>query len=420
MHADASSSAGLRRVIEIVLAVMTAAAALQVFLALQHAPLVFDEVFHFERIEGLLRGTMRLQDWGVMLPGYHLFIAGMLRLSGFASVPAARFVTFLVSVACCAAAFSVAFSLDRKSALLRTLQVATLPILLPFFPLLYTDTLSLCILLFATFAALRGWALLSGVLLLAAVGVRQNNVLWVPLIFAIVLGRETTWQIVPTELSEWLHESAARLRAHRSRSVFVRVSLPFLLPVAAFVTFVLVTGRASLNPVLAASHPFPSFSLGNVFTALSIFAALFLPLVCARVRSIAELLVRRRWVLIGIAALFFLFFIGFRVNHPANSDPAYFRDAVLLAAAAGGLPGLLFFLASALALLTMIVTPLMRRSFVLLYPLALLYLGGSWLIDIRYAIVPLVLFLLFRKALSWRMELLQLLFNFVLCLWVFL
>lgn len=68
----------------------------------------------------------------------------------------------------------------------------------------------------------------------------------------------------------------------------------------------------------------------------------------------------------------------------------------------------------------MLVTPLKERSFLWLYPLAFLYLGGSWLIETRYAIVPLVLFLLLRCTLPWRLEMAQFLFNVVLCLWVFL
>ena len=45
-----------------------------------------------------------------------------------------------------------------------------------------------------------------------------------------------------------------------------------------------------------------------------------------------------------------------------------------------------------------------RKELLLLYPLALLYLMPSWVVDPRYAISPLLLFNLFRRPASPRVE----------------
>jgi len=50
------------------------------------------------------------------------------------------------------------------------------------------------------------------------------------------------------------------------------------------------------------------------------------------------------------------------------------------------------------------VTKLHRQELLLPYPLALLYLMPSWVVEPRYAIAPLLLFNLFRRPTSPRVE----------------
>lgn len=408
----------MRSAIEMALVVLALVMLLGVFLAFRDSPLLYDEVFHYERIAALLKGEYPQVGWGAMFPGYHVFMAGMLRLAGASSIPAARLMTFVISLLSCVAAYCVARAIDRPSSLLRTLQFVTLPILLPFFPLLYTDALSLALLLFALAAVLRRRVLLSGLCFTLAVGVRQNNVLWAPLLLTIALEGDAAWKVAAASIHLQLREVVGRLRYPAALRSLLRIGWPFLVPIVCFGLFVALMGRASFSPTLAAAHPFPSFSFGNIFFALFLSAGLFLPILFARARRVFSLL-KDPWVLSLLVALFFLFCVGFHVDHPANSEAGRLRDALLLAAAAGGLPGLLFWLICALGVLVLLAQPLARRSFLWIYPLSILYLGGSWLIDVRYAIVPLTLFLLLRKAGPWRMDILQCLFNALLLLWVF-
>ncbi len=395
------SSSGVARVTETVLAMC--AIAVMVFLLLRQAdaPLLYDEVFHYGRIEKLLRGTVTVRDFGVMFPGYHLLVAALLKLTGLSSVAAARVISLLLGLTSCGAAYGIARSVDRPTALLRTLQCVLFPILLPFFPLLYTDPLSLALLLFAVLAALRGRLFLLFIFFLFASLVRQNNILWAPLLFALLLPAAPAWRVVI-----------------KRPMALLKIAWPLLPPVIVFLLFVAWTGRASLNPDLAFAHPFPSFSFGNIFFTLFLFTPLFFPHVAAHARVTIRLLGRpSTWLL--LVMLFTLFSIFFSVDHPANSEVGRLRDTILLAAASGGLQGFLFWLSGAIAVLTLMATPLARRSFLWIYPLSILYLGGSWLIDPRYAIVPLVLFPLFRKPNSWRVDILQIGYNILLLLWVF-
>jgi len=397
----APSFGGMRSTIVMLLACLTGVVVAQVFFAFRGTALQFDEIGQYCRISSFLSGTWRTQDCRVVtLPGYHVLVAWALSLWGASSVPAARTVSFFLSLLSCIPIFLITRILHRGYGLLRAIQIVTLPILLPFFPLLYTDVLGLGMLLWALLAALRRWPLLAAILLTAAICVRQNAILWLPLIAVVSLEGNILPHLFLGSLGSLLRRGYA-----------------FLLPIVFFCAFLLLNGSPSLNR--SAVTPSVTFSLGNIFFALFLFAVLFLPLVLRQAPRMATIL-RERWRISMLLLVFFIIFIfGFDVTHPINQSAMQVRDLILRSVAGGGLPWMFFFLSTAIAFLTMLVTPLERPKFLLLYPVAFIVLSTTWMIETRYAIVPLVLFLLFRKSQSWRMEMIQVAYNLALCLWVF-
>ncbi|MDD5751045.1 MAG: hypothetical protein PHS73_00820 [Candidatus Peribacteraceae bacterium] len=382
--------------LEAALVVLTAFLLISLYYAFWHADLLFDEVMHYPRILGIAEWRLQDVQWGVMLPGYHFLVGGMLGLLGVHSIAVARAVSFLVSAAAViGGAFLVARSLDRSSFLLRTLQVAVFPLLLPVLPLLYTDSLSLGLVLLTLWAALRNRVPLSAILLTLAILVRQNNVLWMPLLAGIVLMRGTYSAL--------------------SRDGYFRL-WPFLLPCLVLALFLIIHRSPALN--FSAFHPIGFFP-GNIFFALALAAGIFPSLIIGQAGRIMALLhTHRKWLLV-ILFFLFLFHFAFTVSHPFNQDPQFWRNRVLLAVTQEWLPWVLFAFAMVLALLTMAVTRLAVRGAGLLYPCSLVYLGASWLIDARYALIPLVLFLLLRERRSWKEEVMQYAWQVVVCMWIF-
>jgi hypothetical protein len=55
-------------------------------------------------------------------------------------------------------------------------------------------------------------------------------------------------------------------------------------------------------------------------------------------------------------------------------------------------------------LLALILMPLSRRSYALVYPFTFLSVAASWLIEPRYYLVPLTLLMLMRKQEHWLTE----------------
>ena len=66
---------------------------------------------------------------------------------------------------------------------------------------------------------------------------------------------------------------------------------------------------------------------------------------------------------------------------------------------------LFFFLPIAYSTLSLIVTPLKKKIYYLMYPLTFIFMLPLWLIEPRYSIIPIVMFILFRKTESRLVEL---------------
>ena len=300
---------------------------------------------------------------------------------------------------------------------LRAIQFATLPIVLPFFPLLYTDVTSLFFVLFAVFAALRRMPLRSSILITAAIGIRQNNVLWVPLLPALLLSQSAEWLKYAGSGGDPWHSFRKCLRNHSILRTLILSSIPFLLPLALFCIYAIANGSPVLNRT--PYHPFPAFFLGNAFLTLALVTLIFFPLALSKLRVIVSSLQSSSGRVPFFALIAILFWMTFSASHPFNQHPDSLRGSLLLAVAGGGWPKVIFCLLLLFGLLTVVVTELTSSLFLLLYPLSIVFLSTVWLIDNRYAMIPLSLFLLFRKPLSWRMEVLQFAFNILLCLLVF-
>jgi alpha-1,2-glucosyltransferase len=89
----------------------------------------------------------------------------------------------------------------------------------------------------------------------------------------------------------------------------------------------------------------------------------------------------------------------FKNDHPYNNIATYYfiRNFILVAFTKSNALKALFFLPMLYTFLSLIVTPLSRKSWYLFYAITILFLLPSWLIEQRYYIIPFALFMLFRK-----------------------
>jgi alpha-1,2-glucosyltransferase len=378
--------AGWRRDIAILLLVVAASIGLMLT-ALPGSPMV-DEHFHHGQILDIVDGDFeRVPELTTPL-GYHRSVAALARLTNAESVTALRALSALLGLSC---VFLVWLYLRGQAAplpLLRSLQVLFCPLLWPFYFLLYTDMSSLGLVLIAVnlFSAGLLWqTALVGLLMLAW---RQNNIVWSALFW--IAHFQSRW---PTG------EPLARWRQFFRRSALLAT------PMLAFVGFVwlnegIALGDHAMHQIGRALH------LSQIWFCLLVFWIVLLPLHLACLGEIVAWLRARWWRLGLMLALPALVMVSFEVTHPYNLALPNFhlRNGLLHWLVQDWRALLIGAAAMAWSVLTLIVTPLKQPLGRWLYPVAALALLPVELIEQRYYIVPIVLFLLLRQPGNPRLE----------------
>lgn len=339
-----------------------------------------DEGDNMVQIRMFLRGEFELFEYNATTPVYHAIVAGLAWLLGAPpSLNAMRLISLGLSFSAVAGFVLAARRLAVAEAPLALGQFFFLPILFPFFFLIYTDVLSLGFLLFSIYGVLNRSEKLAGLAGILAVVVRQNQIVW--LFFSFLL----LYLLKNGFLLEW-----PRLKEHCRRCWL------FLLGFAGFVLFVILNDGVAIGD--QEMHPPFAFYLSNGYFSLFLFFFLFLPLHVGNFAQVCALFRRHRWwVGGGLALLFAIYLPTFTNTHPYNFVPGFLRNSLLHLATATLVAKILFFIPIASAILSLVVTPLKRRVFYLLYPFWFLTLVPVWLIEVRYYLVPYTLFLLFRE-----------------------
>jgi alpha-1,2-glucosyltransferase len=354
--------------------------------------LLADEWVHFLQISRFRTGDTRVYDqWLTTIPGYHWFMALAMRALHAESLGAARLLNAAFGIAAVFAFHRLRGALHPADARAAAIQFSCLPILFPFFFLVYTDVASLALVLGAAALAVRGRHRGAALMLVASMAVRQNNVLWIP--FVALLG---AW---PRLAPLWRQPRA--LVAAATSALW-----PYVAAVLVFVAYWVWNGSVSWSKPQAANHPDARFSVGNVFFLLFL-TGILLPLhVAEGLVRFARAVRRRPWLVVLPAAALALFWFAFRVDHPFNFiEPRFIlRNRLLMWVHERTAARAAFGTIATLAGCGLAMLPLVRREALLLFPFALAFVGASWLIEQRYALIPFAFWLALRAPLDERLE----------------
>ena len=366
------------------------------FCILRATGALVDEGGHMRQIVLFYGKEWRLLPTIAMVPGYHVVVALVLRLFDAPYLQDARVLTTLLSGGAFAVFYAAARRVHPAEAARVTLEALAVPLIYLYVFLIYTDIFALGAVLAAWTAALNRRYGLAALACAAALCVRQTNVIWAFFIFVWIYAEE----------EGTMPDRAAVLR-HLKRARY------FLAVFAGVAVFVAVNGGLSLGM----KKYYPSFHLsaGNLFLGLFLSALIFLPQNIASLPRIKELL-RRKPVAAAVAAAYPLFLLTFRNDHPLNNPEYvfYMRNVLLATAQSNIVFKTLFFAVAAFGALSLAATPLVRRSFYVLYPAAFLFLWAHWLIEPRYLITPLALWVLFRSPATGRARDLTLIWSILL------
>lgn len=354
--------------------------------------LIGDEWVHYHQIARFRSGDFTVMvEWLTTIPGYHWAVSVLLYAFDATSPTAARCVNAAFGLAALAAFHALRREVHPDDATRTTMQFAVLPVLFPFFFLIYTDVLSLALILAATFATAKRGHLWAALILTCAIGVRQNNVLW-----SGFLAAWTVW-------TGW--RAAGGEGAWRWRGI-VHSASAYVIPVGVFVGYWIWNGSVSYSGSQSAMHPDASLHAGNPFFALFMLA-LLLPLQVATglVAFARRAAARPAWWLWPVL-VFAVFATCFEIDHPYNriALSVNVRNAWLMTVKDEPWAWWLFGLLATGAATALSALPLARCRCLVFVPFALLYLATSWLIEPRYSLIPLGLYLALRKPAADRLE----------------
>lgn len=354
-----------------------------------------DEWLHYYQSLYFSRGDYTIYAGTLTnIPTYHWWLSTLMRVFGFEALGMARIVNSLYGLAALAALFGIRRTLRQPDAWRSTAQLMFLPPLFVFFFIAYTDVLALAGILAGLLACLRsrhGWAALA---VLLATAVRQPSVLWAGC-FALIAAWPALQRL-----------AAADTRVAAVREV-LRVGIPYGLTVLAFLGYWVWNGSISFSNAQAEqAHPDLMLDAGNPYFLLFL-AGVLLPLqTLAGLRRFVAHARARVWLWGVPIAVFVLYAATFRVAHPYNTFAGdYFlhniflqRLAVdpLLWATFGGI--------ATLAACGLACTRFALPQGWLVLPFGLLFVAASWLIEPRYAIVPMALWLALRRPEGDRAE----------------
>jgi len=343
------------------------------------AKLLVDENDNYVQITNFLHHNFKLLEISA-LPGYHALVTFLAMIFGFSTIYEIRIITAIIGYFSVCAYLFLSVKIHGKTDFTGTIQYFLMPVIFVFLFLIYTDIASLLAVMLMVHAVLKRQYTLAGLLGIASMLFRQNNVIWIVFAMSLSYVENFGWSISTDNLKASL------------RKLWL-----FILCIALFVSFVIINHGVAVGD--ASSHPAFKFSTGNISFFLFTIFVMLLPLQVTALPKIYQLLVEKKWLLIPILLFFLFFWFTFHPDHPYNQiEPQYYMRNLILTRTQLNITYKIFFFFPVLyATLFLIVTPLISQKYYLIYPFTILFLAPSWLIEQRYYLIPLVLLMSFRK-----------------------
>lgn len=345
-------------------------------IATRHMGEYSDEMFHVPQIQGFCHADFSLDSAITMLPGFHAVLA----LAGSAlhdcSAPTLRTLNAALLVAVCFVALRILITLHSRVAIPRALALCFLPLLFPYGFVVYTDVLGLLVALWALLLWLQHRHVTAGLVASVAVLVRQTNIA-MPLLFVALA---------------WL-ERDRHLGLIAQARALLRTCWSSALGLAAFGAFVLYNGGIAVGDQ---SRHALGVQVGNLYFAL------FLVPLTAAAPGLFELWRRRTalrsWLFAAtLVASYLVYRHYFKVEHEYNHQHHFLHNELLMRVARHKRTLNLFFAPIALGLAIMWTSSWSRAAFRVWLLLAAAMMVPESLIEPRYALLPIALFMLMRK-----------------------
>lgn len=363
--------------------------------------LMIDENPHYAQISLFLRGEIKQFHSLTTIPGYHAvaaFIGKHLHLSGPNHI---RLISLLMVLASVIVMYFCLRKSVPEAALPRSLAFFFLPVMFPYNFLIYTHSLSILTILLGVYFYLdkRLWP--CAAMLLLSLLVRQTNIIWVATITMMIV------------IDEWKQQAPLNFAQVK---VWLVKLLPLILVFGAFAAFVIINGGIAIGD--AKSHRV-GMSVGNLYFYMVCFFLIFLPLIIYRSKSYWTQSKECTTLRIGInnreyklpiafiwlvAVFFIAYMLLFKVVHPYNLIPGFVHNLIPQYFSSNIWLKATWIIPIFATVMGALVFKLTRPSAYILYPFFIALLLLHPMIEHRYYIPVMTLWLVFLSHQGKKME----------------
>ncbi|MEM6581118.1 MAG: hypothetical protein AAF699_07600 [Pseudomonadota bacterium] len=359
---------------------------------------VGDEAVHQFQMHWFIEGRYEHFRHVTVFPLYHWIVGTAADFTGLTYLSGLRMLHLIFAVGAILGFFVLCRSLYPAQATIRTAQFALMPLVFPFFFVTYTDIPSLLFVFFMLERTLRERYLAAALLGLIAIAMRQTNAIWVifacGLIAISIINGQCKQPDLRSIMKLCVDASFMRQLFYRAR-FFIAVMLVFALAVITNNGFAM--GDKEQHSL--------SLNISNLYFCLLVAFVLFLPFNIAQMGAIERLILQQRWIVPLLLLAFVTYTYTYQHNHPYNvPELGFYRHNLWLHYTADfDWMRTLAFLPMAwmaLSFATAAIASPYRLEMLMLIPFALLSFVPLPLIEPRYYLVALSLFLVFRYSMS--------------------
>lgn len=354
---------------------------------------IADEVFHLAQIILFSNSESYILTQLTMPPSYHWIIGNLSSLFLVDTFSGIRFISGLCSFVSVLLAWRYFEQNKPAFPFIQALQLLAVPLLWPFFWVLYTDIPALASIFFALLLVSNRQYFPAALMCVISLMFRQHNIFWALLMWAIALGQEGVWLQWRNQMS--IREKGWITKCGQLLWQGIKHTSAFAIPILLFIGFLYWNEGITLgdkdNQKFGGLYPLQPFFF------LLLFGFICLPLHLYQLPKILRLLTKHYWPWLVLVGLFFLYMATFKIVHPHNFPSDYFlRNWLLYFLNDHFRYKVLAFGFIALSLLSLVVSPLRSSTYYWLFPISLLALLPVPLVEQRYYIVPFSLWMLFR------------------------
>lgn len=366
--------------LDIVLLLIVISILFYCYFSVYHMGMYSDEIYHWPVVESIMLGRDYEVKWITTFTTYHKLVAYLSQSFGISGLHNVRIVNIITASLLVPLFYYLNLITNTKYPIQRTVQMVFLPSLFLYYFVLYTDVLSLLILIVGVCFLLKSRHFFAALLITASVFIRQTNLIF--LAFGLVY-------VVVNEYRKNVSDST-KIQV----KTFLNLNtLYYIIPLISFAGYFLNVGNIAMGDQ---SRHEPGLYIGNLVFCLFLNLILFLPFnISAFVRNNRNQI--SKFTLIVVFLVCALFISYSRLTHDFNVIRKFLRNDFLMFVYGNHLIKLMYIGLASISLFALFKTKLKSYSYYLIYLFCIIALIPAHLIEHRYSIPFLILYLAFRE-----------------------